>query len=41
MSRFSAVPDNANSEQPYRFTTIEALIADFLRDVRRARGEGE
>jgi hypothetical protein len=26
-------------EEPYRFTTIEDLIADFLRDVRRVRGE--
>ena len=26
-------------EQSYRFTTIEALIADFLGDVRRVRGE--
>jgi Family of unknown function (DUF6516) len=26
-------------EEPYDFTTVEALIADFLSDVRRARGE--
>ena len=27
-------------EEPYEFRTIETLIADFLTDVRRARGEG-
>lgn len=26
-------------EEPYAFTTPEALIADFLADVRRLRGE--
>jgi hypothetical protein len=28
-------------EQPYQFTTIGALIADFLADVRQVRGEDE
>jgi Family of unknown function (DUF6516) len=27
-------------KEPYEFLSIEALIADFLADVRRARGEG-
>lgn len=27
------------SEAPYAFSTVEALIADFLADVRRMRGE--
>ncbi|HRP95628.1 MAG TPA: DUF6516 family protein [Rhodocyclaceae bacterium] len=26
-------------EEPYEFSTVEALMADFLSDVRRARGE--
>jgi hypothetical protein len=26
-------------ETAYRFTTVERLIADFWRDVRRLRGE--
>lgn len=26
-------------EEPYRFTSVEQLIADFLADVRRVRGE--
>lgn len=26
-------------EQPYLFTTVETLIADFLSDVRHTRGE--
>lgn len=26
-------------EEPYSFSTVEALIADFLSDVRRVRGE--
>lgn len=26
-------------EEPYAFTTIEALMADFLADVKRVRGE--
>lgn len=26
-------------EEPYAFTTPEALVADFLADVRNARGE--
>jgi hypothetical protein len=26
-------------EEPYRFSTVEALMADFLADVRHARGE--
>jgi hypothetical protein len=26
-------------EEPYRFSTVEALMADSLSDVRRARGE--
>ena len=26
-------------EAPYRFSTVEALVADFLADVQRARGE--
>jgi hypothetical protein len=25
-------------EQPYTFTSVEQLVADFLADVRRARG---
>jgi len=28
-----------NKEEPYRFSSVEALMADFLADVRRARGE--
>ena len=28
-------------EEPYEFRSVEALIADFLADVRRARGEDE
>ncbi len=28
-----------NSTEPYAFTTAERLIADFLSDVRRLRGE--
>lgn len=28
-------------EEPYTFRSVEALIADFLADVRRVRGEGE
>ena len=34
--------DHRHSEgrqKPYSFSTVEALIADFLSDVRRARGE--
>jgi hypothetical protein len=27
------------SQQPYAFTTVERLIADFLADVRGLRGE--
>ena len=27
-----------NREEPYRFSSVEALIADFLSDVKRARG---
>jgi hypothetical protein len=27
------------SEKPYAFTTVEKLMADFLSDVRHARGE--
>ena len=27
------------TEQPYRFSSVEALMADFLADVQRARGE--
>jgi hypothetical protein len=30
-----------NREERYRFTTPEQLVADFLFDVRRARGEPE
>ena len=26
-------------EEPYSFSTVETLVADFLSDVRRARGE--
>jgi hypothetical protein len=26
-------------EKPYRFSTVEALIDDFLADVQRSRGE--
>jgi hypothetical protein len=26
-------------EEPYTFTTVEALIADFLADVRKFRGD--
>jgi len=26
-------------EEPYRFSSVPALMADFLADVRRARGE--
>lgn len=29
-----------NREEQYHFTTVEQLIADFLADVRRARGHG-
>ncbi|HSV28833.1 MAG TPA: DUF6516 family protein [Candidatus Omnitrophota bacterium] len=29
----------AGNEEPYTFTTPEALIADFLADVKKARGE--
>ena len=25
-------------EEPYTFTTVEQLVADFLADVRKARG---
>jgi hypothetical protein len=28
-----------DKEEPYRFTTVEALVADFLADVQRVRGE--
>jgi hypothetical protein len=28
-----------DTEEPYRFSTVEALMADFLTDVRRARDE--
>jgi hypothetical protein len=28
-----------DTEEPYRFSTVEALMADFLADVQRARGE--
>ena len=28
-----------NRESPYALTTVEALVADFLADVRRERGE--
>ena len=27
-----------NREEPYRVSSVEALIADFLSDVKRARG---
>ena len=27
-----------NLEEPYTFTTVEQLVADFLADVRKARG---
>jgi hypothetical protein len=27
------------TEAPYRFSTVETLMADFLADVRHARGE--
>jgi hypothetical protein len=30
-----------NREEAYRFTTIEALVADFLADVATARGDAE
>jgi Family of unknown function (DUF6516) len=30
-----------NREEAYRFTTIEALVADFLADVATARGDTE
>jgi hypothetical protein len=26
-------------EEPYKFKTVEALVTDFLRDVKRARGK--
>ena len=26
-------------EEPYKIKTVEALVADFLRDVKRARGK--
>lgn len=29
-----------SEEEPYSFTTVEQLIADFLADVRRVRGRG-
>lgn len=28
-----------DTEEPYCFSTVETLMADFLADVRRARGE--
>ncbi len=28
-----------DQEKPYRFSTVETLMVDFLTDVRRARGE--
>ncbi len=28
----------ADLEEPYTFTTVEQLVADFLADVRKARG---
>lgn len=28
-----------DKEEPYRFSSVEILMADFLADVRRARGE--
>lgn len=28
-----------DKEEPYRFSSVETLTADFLADVRRARGE--
>jgi hypothetical protein len=28
-----------DKEEPYRFSSVEALMADFLADVQRARGE--
>jgi hypothetical protein len=28
-----------DKEEPYRFSTVETLMADFLADIRRARGE--
>lgn len=28
-----------DTEEPYRFSTVEDLMADFLADVQRARGE--
>jgi hypothetical protein len=29
----------ADREESYTFTTVEALIADFLADVRKLRGD--
>lgn len=29
----------AGREEPYAFTSVEQLVADFLADVRRVRGE--
>lgn len=29
----------ADREEPYAFTTVEALIADFVDDVRKFRGD--
>lgn len=29
----------ADREEPYTFTTVEALIADFVADVRKFRGD--
>lgn len=29
----------ADREEPYAFTTVEALIADFVADVRKFRGD--
>jgi len=29
----------AGREQPYRFVSVRQLVADFLADVRKARGE--
>jgi hypothetical protein len=26
-------------EEPYKFKSVDALVADFLRDVKRARGK--
>jgi hypothetical protein len=28
-----------DGETPYRFTDVEALVADFLADIRRLRGD--